>query len=662
MKNLYLITMLFGLSISSIAQQQKAIADNPEALHVKVLDNDNILVKKDIVGASTNRSPEDAVFTEDFANGLDGNNELSLPWITAGPNADLWRHDFDGPTDGFSVDTGTDIPLESTTADNGFMLFAAAEYNEPIFNETGTYETLTGWIQSPSMDLTDLNSVLVDFEIYFRYCCFSPSPVHIGVSIDGGTNWSNFPGYNPGQFIEIAKAFSGTLMVTADISSVAANQSDVKIRFSYNDPTEDSYGFYFIGVDDIAVYENPFANNLAVLQVMNGDVDSLWEIKNTPLEQTAELYLGAVYGNYGSATQTGVEITWDILSGDNIIHTNMVELGEVPTTRLDADGFIVQNIDTAWVNSGYIIDAIGDYTIRTTINANEEEELIDNSILEKSIKITPDLMSHDDLENIDIQIGPRDADDGEGFLFEEIGFGTRFFVFNPGSVAYGLQVVFGDNTTVGMDVFLEIYEVPDLENGINVPAYDNMPTEVPLNEAEYVVTAEDFGVPVFIPFFEPVDLEVGKTYLAAVRQFEGDDELWVMGTDASDTDNSSYVRERSGAGDYFWFSRTTELAVRLGFSETTAINEAAKLDLNMVVAPNPANDYTNVSYELKEAKKVSYTLYDVNGRTIISEELGSQARGVHKLNINTSGFDAGVYYLIMTVGESTVSEKIVISK
>ena len=122
--------------------------------------------------------------------------------------------------------------------------------------------------------------VKFDFEIYFRYCCYSPSPVHIGVSIDGGTTWSNFPAYNQGQFIEIAKAFSGTLMVTADISSAAANQSDVKIRFSYNDPAEDSYGFYFIGVDDVAVYENPFANNLAVLQVMNGDVDNLWEIKN----------------------------------------------------------------------------------------------------------------------------------------------------------------------------------------------------------------------------------------------------------------------------------------------------------------------------------------------------------------------------------------------
>lgn len=662
MKQKYLLLILLVFSTSLFAQQKNSMVENPADFSQKAIDNGDIIVKKDIIGASANRNPEDAVFTEDFANGLDGNNELGLPWITGGPNADLWRHDFDGPLDQWSVETGTNIPLESTTASNGFMLYTPAEYNEPIFNETGTYETLTGWIESPSMDLSDLNSVLVDFEIYFRYCCFSPSVIHLGVSIDGGTTWSNFPAYNYGQYIEIAKVFSGTLNVTADISSVAANESDVKIRFSYNDPPQDSYGFYFLGVDDVAVYENPFANNLAVLQVMNGDVDNLWELKNYPLEQTSEILLGAVYGNYGSATQTGAEITWDIMSGNDVLHSSTVEIGEVPTTRLDADGFVVQNIDTAWINSGFTLETLGNYTIRTTITANEEEEFVDNALLEKELKVTLAIMSHDDLENIDIQIGPRDADEGEGFLFEEIGFGTRFFVFNPGSEAWGLEVVFGENTSDGMEIFIEFYEVPDLENDINVPGFENMPTEFPLTEAEYVLSGEDIGVPVFIPFFEPVELEVGKTYLAAVRQFEGDEELWVMGTDATDTDNSSYVRERAGSGDYFWFSRATELAVRLGFSETTAINEAAKHDLGLVVAPNPASDYTNVSYELKEAKKVSYKLYDVNGRTIFSEELGSQPNGVHKMSINTSSLDAGVYYLIMTVGDSTVSEKMVISK
>ncbi len=187
MKKFYTLIILLGLSTFLFAQQNEIKVDNPDASPTKMMNSN-----KEIIGVNTNYSPEDAIFTEDFANGLDGNNELSLPWTTAGPNADLWRHDFVGPLDQWSVETGTNIPLESATAANGFMLFTPAEYNEPIFNETGTYETLTGWIESPSMDLSDLNSVLVDFEIYYRYCCFSPSPVHIGVSTDGGSTWLNF--------------------------------------------------------------------------------------------------------------------------------------------------------------------------------------------------------------------------------------------------------------------------------------------------------------------------------------------------------------------------------------------------------------------------------------------------------------------------------------
>lgn len=658
MKKFYVIASMFCIAGNAFAQQ-KSIQERPDG----VSEQSSISkVNHSPSLSSINKSPDDVVFTEDFANGFDGNNELGQPWIAAGPNADLWRHDFEGSQDGFSEATGTNIPLESTTADNGFMLFAAAEYNEPIFNETGSYETLSGWIESPSMDLSDLNSVLVDFEIYYRYCCFSPSPINIGVSIDGGASWINFRAYNYSQFIEIAKEFSGTLQVTADISSVAANQSDVMIRFSYNDPPEDSYGFYFVGVDDVSVYENPNANNLAVLQVMNGDVDSLWELKNYPLEQSAEIYLGAVYGNYGSELQTGVTVTWDIMSGEGVLSTTSVDLGDVPTTRFDENGTLVQNIDTAWVNSGYTINSIGDYTIRTTINSNEDEEVIENAVLNKTIKVTPDLMSHDDLDLIDTEIGPRHADVGDNFLFEEIGFGTRYFVYNPGSTAYGVQVIFGDSTTPGMEAYIEFYEVPDPVNGINVPEFDNMPTDVALTEAFYVINEEDFNVPVFIPFDDPIELEVGKTYLASVRQFEGDQELWVKGTDATDTDNSSYVREKSGSGDYFWFSRAAELSVRLGFSETTAINEIAKQDLNIAIAPNPATDYTVITYTLKENETVDYKVYDLNGRVIFSKNMGIQPSGNQHININTINYESGVYYLIMSVGESTVSEKIVISR
>ena len=611
------------------------------------------------VETAQTKDPEIVIFSEDFANGLDGNNELGQPWGTGGEHGFLWKQSFTGPWGLFSTTIG---PLESATMDNGFMILDADSFN---VDDQGNYTTINvnGWMQTPPLDMSDLNSVLVDFTTYFRWCCYNATPVFISVSTDGGTTWTNFKPWNYGQFIEGANNYSGTLNVTTDISPVAANESNVLIRFGYL-ASEAAFGtsftHYFYGVDDVSVYENPNANNLSVLQVMNGDVVNLWEFKNYPLEQSGELMLGAVYGNFGSETQTDVTVTWDIMLGDNVIHTSSVNLGDVPTTRLDADGAIIQNIDTAWVESGFAISDIGDYTIRATIAANEDEEVPEDNVLERDIKVTDALMSHDDMDNDDIQYGPRDADEGEGFLFEEVGYGAMFFVVNPGSMAYGLQVVFGDNTTPGSTAFIEFYEV-DPEQGINGPS-ENMPSEFPLTDGEIALTEDEFNVPVFVPFYDPVDLEVGKIYFACVRQFEGDEETWVRATANADTDNSSYVREKGGSGEYFWFSRPGEVAVRLAFSTLDAVNELAKENMKLNVSPNPASSYVNLSYELESSKKVSYSLYDVNGRIIVNEVLGSQSQGSHTARINTSALDAGVYYLIIKVGDDVASEKIIISE
>jgi hypothetical protein len=653
-----ILTMLVLLSISMGFKAQ----DN---LPVMAVPSGPLFEAKPLASADGHitRDIQDAVFTEDFANGLDGNNELNQPWTVGGANADLWRHDTQGATDQWSIETNTNIPLESESAENGYMLFTPAEYNEPIFNSGQPWETVSGWLQSPVMDLSALNSVLVDYTIYYRYCCYSPSPIKLGVSVDEGVSWTYFNAYNYGQFIEIAKNFSETIQVTTDISSVAANQSNVMIRFSYNDPVstiaEPNYGFYFMGVDDVSIRENPFVNNLQILQVMNGDVSNLWEFKNIPLEQSSEIYLGAVYGNFGSATQTGVEVVWDILDGETVLHSSSISLGEVPTTRTDASGSIVQNIDTAWVSSGYIIDQIGNYTIRASIEATEEEEVPLDNQLDRGIKITQNVMSHDDMDLLDVGIGPRDSEEGS-FLFEEIGFGAIFFIPNPGSQVYGLQVAIDSATSVGGEYFVELHEYNSAE-GPNASA-DNMPSDSPIDEIEFIVEESQLGTSVFVPFLDPSPLSAGTTYMLVVRQFEGDEQLRLRGTQNTDTDNSSWVREISGSGDYAWFSRPTELAVRMGFDVDVSVNEQAKEELKLSVSPNPASDFVSVRYSLDEATPFAYTLYDSKGAVILGEQLGTQPAGEAQFEFDVLGLKEGLYHLIFRAGETVASEKIVISK
>ena len=102
--------------------------------------------------------------------------------------------------------------------------------------------------------------------------------------------------------------------------------------------------------------------------------------------------------------------------------------------------------------------------------------------------------------------------------------------------------------------------------------------------------------------------------------------------------------------------------MRLAFDNLDAVNDLEKEKLNLSVFPNPANDYSIVSLELATSETISYTMYDVNGKVVYTNNLGVQPIGMNRLEINTNNYESGIYYLILNVGNTTVSEKIVITK
>lgn len=59
------------------------------------------------------------VFSEDFANGMTGNNGIG-EWTPTGVNAAMWRWSPTGPVGAFSVPTQI---IASATVSNGFMMF-----------------------------------------------------------------------------------------------------------------------------------------------------------------------------------------------------------------------------------------------------------------------------------------------------------------------------------------------------------------------------------------------------------------------------------------------------------------------------------------------------------------------------------------------------------
>ncbi|MFL5765246.1 MAG: T9SS type A sorting domain-containing protein [Bacteroidia bacterium] len=74
-------------------------------------------------------------------------------------------------------------------------------------------------------------------------------------------------------------------------------------------------------------------------------------------------------------------------------------------------------------------------------------------------------------------------------------------------------------------------------------------------------------------------------------------------------------------------------------------------------SPNPANGSTMITYELANNSQVALNIYDVTGKLIENQNIGSQSAGVHKMNYNAANLAAGVYYYSFNVDSNTTSAK-----
>ena len=85
----------------------------------------------------------------------------------------------------------------------------------------------------------------------------------------------------------------------------------------------------------------------------------------------------------------------------------------------------------------------------------------------------------------------------------------------------------------------------------------------------------------------------------------------------------------------------------------------ADLTQVMSVYPNPASTSTTVNIHIAQASNVSMKLVDFAGKLISEKEYGS-VQGDYQINMNTSNFKAGVYFVELTVNGQTTSKKLII--
>lgn len=206
---------------------------------------------------------------------------------------------------------------------------------------------------------------------------------------------------------------------------------------------------------------------------------------------------------------------------------------------------------------------------------------------------------------------------------------------------------FNDNTIYeGLEVFGSVY------------AYDDGSFVV--ETERHALTATDFGTWISLPLLDGNQeiLTAGTGYIVCVNN-DG-------GTDAARFGTAQAVEEQTVRGidptDQSVYSLTDPNAIMVRLVEGFAsIDETAAVS-NVTIYPNPAVNDVNVQFELANAADASYTVTDLSGKVIFTNNLGNVAAGVHTLNIPTTGMANGVYFYNFTAGETVISEKLVIKK
>lgn len=156
----------------------------------------------------------------------------------------VWSWSEDGKLDGAFWPNDGHI-LNSPSVDNGVVGFDS-DYLDCAgipggYGQGDAPSPQISYLTSPSIDCTGETDVqLLFYQSYRKFV----GTCQVQVSVDGGTSWTTFAiALNDG--LEPSESTMGQVYV--DISTVADNQSDVKIRFSWDG------NYYFWEIDDVAL-------------------------------------------------------------------------------------------------------------------------------------------------------------------------------------------------------------------------------------------------------------------------------------------------------------------------------------------------------------------------------------------------------------------------
>ena len=123
-------------------------------------------------------------------------------------------------------------------------------------------------------------------------------------------------------------------------------------------------------------------------------------------------------------------------------------------------------------------------------------------------------------------------------------------------------------------------------------------------------------------------------------------------------DQTSFLLDGNDMQNNTLYYQNETPMIRLNFDPTLSINELTSAT-DVTVYPNPFVGTTEIKFNLKSDAQVSVVITDVAGRTVATVPASNMNAGEQTIAIDGTNFVAGIYNYTLTVGNETITKRIV---
>ena len=511
-------------------------------------------------------------------------------------------------------------PFASTTAANGFLFVNSDANNTADFDGTFINTTAT---TSATINLTGQPVVRLRYQHNFRWWHDTRG---VSVSADNGATWTDFEMSNENDYSLPNQNAGNPEQTVIDISSIAGNQAQVKIRFYYND--NDYWGWYW-AVDDVALFV-PEDNDLVMLGGYWGSTGA-WGARlpyyQIPLSQLAPLDVAGIVKNYGALDQNDVVFTAALASG-------------VWSGSSAPEAVLTGATDTISLTAALTPPAIvATHVINMSVSSSATDAVpADNSLLAAaSVSVNNFIYARD-------KGTATNGTYNQGMGFEA---GNVFDIYAAANLS-GIDTYIDAGAVVGAEVYAKLYSV-DPTATTTAAAFVFVDESAP-----YILTAADLGQKITLALSAgAAPLSAGVSYVVVLGSYGdgGATNDLVISTAGVSEASTSYYYDMT---DNTWYYTTSTPMVRMNFDPSVGFNEVED-NLGLRVFPNPANEVINIS--LNKEVSATLTLLDVSGKVVRTQALNGIST-----SINTASLNSGVYFVTINDGTSVSTQKVVIKK